>query len=53
MKKLYFNGFLIQALYGDEWAQSYGNYIGTGRYVSWPLDWKDDEISKKLTDEAN
>lgn len=50
---LYFNGFLIQALYTDEYSQDYPNYNGTGRYVSWPLEWKEDSISKELTDEAN
>lgn len=50
---LYFNGFLIQALYGDEWSQDYPNYYGTGRYISWPLQLEEDDISKELTDEAN
>lgn len=50
---LYFNGFVIQALYSDEYSQNYEGYDGTGRYVSWPLEWEEDDISKELTDEAN
>lgn len=50
---LYFNGFIIQALYSDEYSQNYEGYVGTGRYVSWPLEWEEDDISKELTDEAN
>jgi len=48
-----FNGLLIQDLNDFTDCQCKSPYLGIGRYISWPLSKRNDEISKELTKEAN
>lgn len=46
------NGYLVQGCYDSIHVQTYKSYIGVGRYVSWPLFYENDTISKMITEEA-
>ncbi|MDD4476280.1 MAG: hypothetical protein PHV95_10960 [Eubacteriales bacterium] len=51
--KFYNNGYLIKGLFRKEFSSTIEGYRGVGSYVSWPLDYFDDDISKALEQEAN
>lgn len=49
--KFYKNGFVVKS-YEETWPNSTSNYLGIGRYFTWPLDTYTDNLSKKLNSEA-
>jgi hypothetical protein len=48
----YNNGYLVKGLFKREWSSRNASYRGVGSYVSWPLDYVDDEIANRLEKEA-
>lgn len=46
------NGIIVQDLNDAFNCQNLGSYIGVGRYISWPLSRKTDDLSKRLSVEA-
>ncbi len=46
------NGFIIKSYEEQFFSESFKNYIGIGRYTTWPLDSLNDSISQNLTNEA-
>jgi len=54
-EKLHINGFLVKSLRDDPhkmFPPENKQYRGVGRFVSWPLDDCDDDVSKALEQEA-
>lgn len=49
--KFYKNGFIVKS-YEEVCPNSTNNYVGIGRYFTWPLDICTDNLSKKLNSEA-
>ena len=52
MKQLYNNGYVVMALAKNLISSSTGGFCGVDSYVSWPLKEYDDNLSRKLENEA-